>query len=340
MTTTMTTTTTTTAAGVGGGGVCHVLPCSIDEDATAPVARYFRPAPVHRALAVRTAAQASAPAPSSAAAAAIGDDGATARRGDPMPSLPGGEVPGATTATTTDVEDDDDGAKEEEEEELVAVVLAAQFRGRGLLCVADPSSSPSSFDGRRDKRRRRRGNATATTIATTTTSGTTTPLSELPPGVLGVVFSPSPHPPSSFAVGGVDLPAASRSLRAVETFRSLRIWSHEHDVRAAMADRLDPGGGGKCGLGAALGWRDLAREVSVSGVLRVFRSKKSVPPLVGRSSRFYALLNALPFVFFSCCSFFSKQGPQSDPDRASLSPSVDAGYIRNWATETSDVREQ
>ena len=304
----MTTTTTTTAAGVGGGGVCHVLPCSIDEDATAPVARYFRPAPVHRALAVRTAAQASAPAPSSAAAAAIGDDGATARRGDPMPSLPGGEVPGATTATTTDVEDDDDGAKEEEEEEeeeLVAVVLAAQFRGRGLLCVADPSSSPSSFDGRRDKRRRRRGNATATTIATTTTSGTTTPLSELPPGVLGVVFSPSPHPPSSFAVGGVDLPAASRSLRAVETFRSLRIWSHEHDVRAAMADRLDPGGGGKCGLGAALGWRDLAREVSVAGVSRVFRPEKNCFP-----SRRSALLPDLrpiecpPFCFLLMLLFF------------------------------------
>jgi hypothetical protein len=215
-----------------------------------------------------------------------------------MPSLPGGEVPGATTATTTDVEDDDDGAKEEEEEELVAVVLAAQFRGRGLLCVADPCSSPSSFDGRR-------GNATATKIATTTTSGTTTPLSELPPGVLGVVFSPSPHPPSSFAVGGVDLLAASRSLRAVETFRSLRIWSHEHDVRAAMADRLDPGGGGKCGLGAALGWRDLAREVSVAGVSRVFRPEKICFP-----SRRSALLPDLrpiecpPFRFLLMLLFF------------------------------------
>ncbi|KAL3827464.1 hypothetical protein ACHAXA_003733 [Cyclostephanos tholiformis] len=34
----------------GGGVVCHVLPCSIDGDSTAPIGRYFRPVPVHRIL--------------------------------------------------------------------------------------------------------------------------------------------------------------------------------------------------------------------------------------------------------------------------------------------------
>jgi hypothetical protein len=78
-----------------------------------------------------------------------------------------------------------------------------------------------------------------------------------------------------------------------------------------MADRLDPGGGGgKYGLAAALGWRDLAREVSVTGVSRVFRSEQNqVLSSVRAPHGFTPELNALPFVFILFCSFFSKQGP-------------------------------
>lgn len=126
----------------------------------------------------------------------------------------------------------EEGGKEED-----AVVLAAQFCGRGLLCIADSKK--------------------------TMTTTTTTPLSELPPDMMGVVFSSSlsSAPSSSFSAGKNTMTNKTVSLRPIETFRSLHFWTHEHDPRKVMGDRLSGHGDDRIGLSAALSWRDLAREI-------------------------------------------------------------------------------
>ena len=206
-------------AGIGGGTTCHVLPCGMDKDLTAPIGRYFHPTPIYSVVG----------------------------RG-------AGTLDLVTTSSTTTImspeEKGDDTKKEVEKEGVgkggagveVAMVLAAQFRGRGLLCIADSKKT------------------------TTTTSTTTTPLSELPPDMMGVVFSSSlsSAPSSSFGGGKNTMTNKTVSLRPIETFRSLCSWSHEHDPRKVMGDHLKDGrghGDDRIGLSAALSWRDLAREI-------------------------------------------------------------------------------
>lgn len=218
-------------AGIGGGTTCHVLPCGMDKDLTAPIGIYFHPTPIYSVLG-RGA-------------------GSKHSRTLDLVKILGDEKDNSTSTTMMSPEEEgDDTKKEVEKEEVggaevqVAMVLAAQFRGRGLLCIADSKKTTS-----------------------TTTSTTTTPLSELPPDMMGAVFSSSlSSAPSSSSFGGGKNTMTNKtvSLRPIETFRSLCSWSHEHDPRKVMGDHLKDGcghGDDRIGLNAALSWRDLAREI-------------------------------------------------------------------------------
>ena len=213
-----------------GTTTCHVLPCGMDQDITAPIGRYFHPTPI-RSVVVRAGSE----------------------HGSTTLDLVSPSTSSTTIMMSPEEEDGDDTTKEmekEEGEEVVAVILAAQFRGRGLLCIADSQKS------------------------TTSTTVTPSPLSELPHDIMGVVFSsslssaPSSSSSSSFGDGKNTMTNNTTvSLRPIETFRSLCTWSHEHDPRKVMCERrLIDGCGGhhgddSIGLSAALSWRDLAREV-------------------------------------------------------------------------------
>ena len=219
-------------AGIGGGTTCHVLPCGMDKDLTAPIGRYFHPTPIYSVL-------------------GRGAGSEHGRTLDLVKIILGDENDNSTSTTMMSPEEEGDDTKREVEkvevgkggaEVEVAMVLAAQFRGRGLLCITDSKKT------------------------TTTTSTTTTPLSELPPDMMGVVFSSSlsSAPSSSFGGGKNTMTNETVSLRPIETFRSLCSWSHEHDPRKVMGDRHKNGrghGDDRIGLSAALSWRDLAREI-------------------------------------------------------------------------------
>eukprot|EP00584_Thalassiosira_punctigera_P007890 CAMPEP_0172535058 /NCGR_PEP_ID=MMETSP1067-20121228/7225_1 /TAXON_ID=265564 ORGANISM="Thalassiosira punctigera, Strain Tpunct2005C2" /NCGR_SAMPLE_ID=MMETSP1067 /ASSEMBLY_ACC=CAM_ASM_000444 /LENGTH=196 /DNA_ID=CAMNT_0013319951 /DNA_START=30 /DNA_END=620 /DNA_ORIENTATION=- len=180
----------------GNGTVCHVLPCSIEEDITAPVAQYFHP---------------------------------TRLPADVMPRK-----------KKKDGSDDDVANKNDE-----FVIMAAQFRGRGLLCTVDAPSSSAAADGTSEE-----GGPTEQAEPAAT-------LSKLPPHVMGVVLSQSSAAsPSTTAATNKDPPV--QSLKVVETFQHVYNWSHEHDIGKVVRDRR---GSDKHGLNAALGWCDLARAV-------------------------------------------------------------------------------
>ncbi|KAL3799068.1 hypothetical protein ACHAWO_007408 [Cyclotella atomus] len=150
------------------GNICHILPCSINEDMTAHTARYFHPTDLK--------------------------------------------------SESTDV--DASGVK----------IMAAQFRGRGLLCVAD------------DDVPRTAGSSKLT-------------VSALPEGVKGLALAPSTSHVAKKSDGD-----ATRSLKVVETFTEVYNWQHEYDVDKVRRS-VNDGGHDKVGLKAALGWCDIAQAV-------------------------------------------------------------------------------
>lgn len=179
------------------GTVCHILPCSIEKDLTAPVAQYFRPTPL----------------PATALPRNLGSDNG---------------ADGADAAVT---------------------VMAAQFRGRGLLCAVDAATPAARDDAAPSEEQGPASHARPT---------------ELPSDLLGVVLAPS-----SSAAG------LARPLQVVEKFQHVFQWSHEHDVQQLLAERR---GSDKHGLAAVRGWCRLAREVSLS---RSRQSGSPIPRLLG-----------------------------------------------------------
>ena len=180
------------------GTICHVLPCSIDQDITAPIAQYFHPTPL----------------PAEAMPKVVSNTNA-AEEGD-------------TTAAAND-----NGAVR---------IMAAQFRGRGLLCAVDNDAHDvSREDGTPNK--------------------PTTTLSKLPSNLIGVALSPSNSNTSTKShqnTSSKDPP--TQSLKVLETFQHMNTWSHEHDVQKVMRERHN--GSDKYGLNAVLGWCELAHDVS------------------------------------------------------------------------------
>jgi hypothetical protein len=109
--------------------------------------------------------------------------------------------------------------------------MAAQYRGRGLLCVADDD------------------------IQQTDDSNIKVALSTLPEGMKGVTLAPSPH------VAKKSDGDTTRSLKLVETFSKVYNWQHEHDVDKVRR-LINEGGHNNIGLRAVLGWCDIAHAVS------------------------------------------------------------------------------
>ncbi|KAL3794156.1 hypothetical protein HJC23_012863 [Cyclotella cryptica] len=165
------------------GNSCHILPCSIEHDMTAPIAQYFHPTLL----------------PQNA----------------------------ATTAVSPLVNEDDH-----------KVMMAAQFRGRGLLCVADSHEGSAEVYVE---------NASET-------------VSTLPKCIMGVALAQSASQVASSPDGSnVE---NLRPLKVVETFSKLYNWQHEHDVDKVKRS-MNEGGSDKVGLKAVLGWCELSHATFI-----------------------------------------------------------------------------
>ena len=191
----------------GGGNICHVLPCSIEENLTAPIAQYFKPTP-----------------------------------------LPDAALPKMTKHGAPDDDNDDCNNKDTTKNDVT--IMAAQFRGRGLLCAVDsPTASSKTENG--------------------TTSPPHAPLSKLPSNIIGVALSQSTTNRTAAGISTQSSKANNnskddntpmQSLKVTETFNEIYNWNHEHDVNKVMRERS---GNEKYGLNAVLGWCELAHAVSI-----------------------------------------------------------------------------
>ena len=111
-------------------------------------------------------------------------------------------------------------------------IMAAQFRGRGLLCALDndvDEDAPKEYSDNQTK---------------------------LPHGMRGVALSSFPSHTKS---GSND--ENSRSLKVVESFSQIYSWQHEHDIQKIKMS-IGERGNDKVGLKAVLGWCELAHAVS------------------------------------------------------------------------------
>jgi hypothetical protein len=241
------------SGGGGGGTICHILPCSIDQDITAPIAQYFHPTPL-----------------------------LTSPKGQMQQ-----QQPKKKDGTTSSSNVGDDGIK----------VMAAQFRGRGLLCVVEtPTPPPSSLLSV--------SQALETTVCTKISNvknyhsdpstellplcndadkqqRCANTLSKLPSNIMGVVLSPSSsntsaattnnhhHLSSSYhgtttnTIPDTTIPKNNmQSLKTIETFDHVYNWQHEHDVQKVITmNEQDHHDKKKYGLSAALEWCDLAKSI-------------------------------------------------------------------------------
>ena len=182
------------------GNICHILPCSIEEDITAPIAQYFHPT-----------------------------------------QLPAEALPPQNNNNKNDGSPDI--AKKDDN---AVTIMAAQFRGRGLLCAVDSTDAAAQ-----------EGDDKSSSLSTNTI-----PLSKLPPTIIGVALSQSSSSSNTTTTttGNSDSKDPPiQSLKVVETFNKIYNWSHEHDVQKVMRERH---GTDKYGLNAVLQWCDLAHEVS------------------------------------------------------------------------------
>jgi len=189
------------------GNICHILPCSIDEDITAPIGQYFKPT-------------------------ALPDEIV-------QPTL----------------KNDNDGAPEEEDDnnnKKNVTIMAAQFRGRGLLCAVDSPTSSSTTANSGSSEEEGSSNNETTSKQT---------LSKLPSNIIGVALSAqsgTSNNSTSASSNSKDPPM--QPLKVVETFNEVYNWSHEHDVKKVMRERY---GNDRYGFNAVLGWCDLSHEVSI-----------------------------------------------------------------------------
>ena len=164
--------------------------------------------------------------------------------------------------------------------------MAAQFRGRGLLCAVDaPKSSLSVVS---------EGPTTSTantTIAPASGStlsisinnnddddecATSTTLSMLPSNIMGVVLTPTSSNSYSTASTTIHRTATNhhttsdnsiptimqQPLKAIETFQHIYNWQHEHDVPKVVLQQMQQQENTeKYGLNAVLEWCDLSQSI-------------------------------------------------------------------------------
>lgn len=118
------------------------------------------------------------------------------------------------------------------------VTMGAQFRGRGLLCVADSQIEVCEAD-------------VDVNIET---------FSTLPTCMMGVALAQASSQVAAHSQDGSNV-ENPRPLRVMETFNQLYNWQHEHDVDKVKRSMRE-GGSDKVGLKAVLGWCELSHAVS------------------------------------------------------------------------------
>ena len=195
----------------GGGVICHILPCSIDEDITAPVAQYFHPTP----------------------------------------------LPSQGNNDKNDV-----------------TIMAAQFRGRGLLCATDgPQEEVDGFNDAGDcvdltnNKVQSNNDDTSANDTSSLLLSHKRPLSKLPSTMVGVVFNNRQHSVNN-TTGSINKSHSNNSnkdppmqkLTTIETFSKIYNWRHEHDETKIMRENQF-GGSEKEGLNAVLGWCELSHAI-------------------------------------------------------------------------------
>lgn len=135
---------------------------------------------------------------------------------------------------------------EKEEHDEQPAVVAAQFRGRGLLCAVN---------------NRDRNQDSSSSSAMTSPSFTTS----LPSDVAGVVLTSKSIGAAAATNDEYTGSERGQELQVAESFRHLYEWRHEHDpskvTRALGGDGLYHRKSSKGGLEAAIEWCQLARAV-------------------------------------------------------------------------------
>lgn len=186
--------------------ICHILPCSIDQDMTAPVGMYFHPTQLNLS--------------------GCGDNARSATG-----SSEGSEAADDVKEMTKN--DDGSGGAEEGTQDAV-LIMAAQYRGRGLLCATD---------------------APEPTISNSNDTRTTKVLSKLPSTMLGVALAPT----NSHTTNNNNL--KEQPLATIEHFSQMYNWQHEHDVEKVKRTTEEKNWE-KSGLEGVLGWCELSHSVS------------------------------------------------------------------------------
>jgi len=197
--------------------ICHILPCSIDQDITAPIAQYFHPT--------------------------------TLNLDNILPNVNKKKKDASTTTTTTTTT-------------TTNTVMAAQFRGRGLLCAVDTPASLLASSATTtiandnsiqvdDSKSSSNANEEGMTMTATTT------LSKLPSNVMGVVLAPSS---SSSTTTATTTTTTTNNLKVIETFHEIYNWQHEHDVQKVILESRQLNNE-KYGLHAVQEWCDLAQSI-------------------------------------------------------------------------------
>ena len=194
------------------GNICHILPCSIDEDITAPVAQYFHP----------------------------------------------------TTVSTSTHSPKNEVSKDGERD---ITIMAAQFRGRGLLCATDAVHGEDSIDLTKEGGQSTNNGKTTDNIDPSSTADSSPseqshkrPLSKLPSTMIGVVFNNTQTSNINNHSNHNKKDPPMQPLTTIETFSHVYNWRHEHDETKVMRESRF-GSNDKEGLNAVLGWCDVAHAV-------------------------------------------------------------------------------
>lgn len=202
----------TSSSQTRGATICHILPCSIDEDITAPVAQYFHPTP--------------------------------------LPSSQG---------NNNDKND--------------VTIMAAQFRGRGLLCATDGQEEVDDTNDAGDCVDLTNNEVQSNNDDTTANDDTSLlshkrPLSKLPSTMVGLVFNNRQHSVNN-NTGGINKSHDSNNsnkdppmqpLSTIEKFSKIYNWRHEHDETKIIRENRF-GGSEKEGLNAVRGWCELSHAI-------------------------------------------------------------------------------
>ena len=153
-------------------------------------------------------------------------------------------------------------------------IMAAQFRGRGLLCATD-GPQEEVVDGSNDagdcvdltNNNEVQSNNDDTTANDASSLSHKRPLSKLPSTMVGVVFNNRQHSVNN-TTGSINKSHSNNSnkdppmqtLTTIEKFSYVYNWRHDHDETKIMRENRF-GGSEKDGLNAVLGWCELSHAI-------------------------------------------------------------------------------